>query len=583
MTTPVNGGVCPPGHYMLFIMNDKGVPSVGKIVRITGSNAVADFSADQNPIGRWSYGYKAVTAGATFARYSERSSPDGPGLNKWSSANGLCCPAVVHNSTGTTQTYVTASSVKHPPDLLNVHPGANGERSLVRWTASAAGAMKIEGRFEGLDTIGTTTDVAVTHNSSSTLFNAEINGDGKVASFSFVRVVNAGDTIDFSVGVGSNGGYENDSTGLAVSITPVPWLTSNVVSEFSGKPNPQAVWSYGYRASAAAEFRPHTSASQPCGAGTMTLSMNGSVDPGITHNATTTNIRCGSVDIPPDMLNLHPGPNGERSVVRWTAPFAGLVRLAGKFKGLDTSGTTSDVAVTHNSVAVFSSQVNGYGVEARFALLLAVGTGDIIEFSVGFGSNSTYYNDSTGLAVTINPARPDHVVNDFSMSRNPAGVWDYGYRASAQASFTRYGNRGRVFNKGLDTWYQETHEPNVTRNKTGRSYLTPNLDFPPDVISLHPGPKGERSVVRWTAQAGGTVQVSGRFIGIARHTTSDVAVTHNSESVVIGSINSFGSEVPVKFTRAVTGGDILEFSVGWGDNQDFATDTTGLTVTITRH
>jgi len=34
VTAPANGNLCPPGHYMLFILDGNGVPSVAKIVRI---------------------------------------------------------------------------------------------------------------------------------------------------------------------------------------------------------------------------------------------------------------------------------------------------------------------------------------------------------------------------------------------------------------------------------------------------------------------------------------------------------------------------------------------------------------------
>jgi WD40 repeat protein len=34
VTAPLNGNTCPPGHYMLFILNGDGVPSVAKIIRI---------------------------------------------------------------------------------------------------------------------------------------------------------------------------------------------------------------------------------------------------------------------------------------------------------------------------------------------------------------------------------------------------------------------------------------------------------------------------------------------------------------------------------------------------------------------
>jgi hypothetical protein len=34
VTTPANRNLAPPGHYLLFLLNGKGVPSVGKVVRL---------------------------------------------------------------------------------------------------------------------------------------------------------------------------------------------------------------------------------------------------------------------------------------------------------------------------------------------------------------------------------------------------------------------------------------------------------------------------------------------------------------------------------------------------------------------
>jgi hypothetical protein len=39
VTMPANANMAPPGHYMLFILNDAGVPSVGSIVQISSSMA----------------------------------------------------------------------------------------------------------------------------------------------------------------------------------------------------------------------------------------------------------------------------------------------------------------------------------------------------------------------------------------------------------------------------------------------------------------------------------------------------------------------------------------------------------------
>jgi len=35
VTAPANANVAPPGHYMLFLVNSKGVPSVAAIIQIT--------------------------------------------------------------------------------------------------------------------------------------------------------------------------------------------------------------------------------------------------------------------------------------------------------------------------------------------------------------------------------------------------------------------------------------------------------------------------------------------------------------------------------------------------------------------
>ncbi len=45
ITAPSNRNVCPPGHYMLFILNSNGVPSVARIIRIQEPAPVSTASA----------------------------------------------------------------------------------------------------------------------------------------------------------------------------------------------------------------------------------------------------------------------------------------------------------------------------------------------------------------------------------------------------------------------------------------------------------------------------------------------------------------------------------------------------------
>jgi|SRR5215212_6608776 len=124
---------------------------------------------------------------------------------------------VAHNGTDHPLEYAT---IVRPPDLLNLHLGPTGQRSVVRWTAPFSVTVEIEGRFEGIDAHGTTTDVAVVHNSTTTLLSGDVNAYEAKLPFSITKQVVAGDTIDSSVGYGSNANHVYDSTGLSVTITP---------------------------------------------------------------------------------------------------------------------------------------------------------------------------------------------------------------------------------------------------------------------------------------------------------------------------------------------------------------------------
>lgn len=89
-----------------------------------------------------------------------------------------------------------------PPSLLLVHPGPQGQYSVVRWTAPTTGTYEIAGSFLGLDSQGnTTTDVHILLNSSTSLFDADVSGFNMPQGFSLTQTVSSGDTIDFVVGL----------------------------------------------------------------------------------------------------------------------------------------------------------------------------------------------------------------------------------------------------------------------------------------------------------------------------------------------------------------------------------------------
>ena len=74
----------------------------------------------------------------------------------------------------------------------------------------------------------------------------------------------------------------------------------------------------------------------------------------------------------------------------------------GRFFGQDTGGTSTQVGVFINAVQQGSLiNVNGFGPLSSQLLVttFSLAAGDLLDISVG--NNGNFFNDSTGLAVTI--------------------------------------------------------------------------------------------------------------------------------------------------------------------------------------
>jgi hypothetical protein len=52
VTAPPNGNIAPPGYYMLFLLNQSGVPSAGSFIQITNAPPTPDFSVAATPSSR---------------------------------------------------------------------------------------------------------------------------------------------------------------------------------------------------------------------------------------------------------------------------------------------------------------------------------------------------------------------------------------------------------------------------------------------------------------------------------------------------------------------------------------------------
>jgi murein DD-endopeptidase MepM/ murein hydrolase activator NlpD/Tol biopolymer transport system component len=192
----------------------------------TTFNAFNDFSITINPPpgSPWTYGY-TMSLGGTFTKYTVKKFWGA--LNQlviWTKSSDNTAPEVNKNVSGVDVDNTTAC-VHHPGTVyLHMHPGPSNEFSVIRWTAPYDGVFEVNSAFRSLRYCSqqTTTDAHVLYNSTS-IYNVIINefmsaGDHE---FSTTLSLAAGDTIDFVVGVGQNGNYGADSTGMRANITVI--------------------------------------------------------------------------------------------------------------------------------------------------------------------------------------------------------------------------------------------------------------------------------------------------------------------------------------------------------------------------
>ena len=192
----------------------------------------------------------------------------------------------------------------------------------------------------------------------------------------------------------------NDDTSIAAY---------DVAGDFSLNANPNGPWSYGYITSLNGSLNVYTESSTSHYGNPNFQSWQGTEtgdgNPNVFRNTASTNQTGAGANLDAGQLALHPGPSGSLSVVRWTAPNAATFSIRSVFegRGIEGSGTTTDVHVLHNGVAIFNDAVNGFGLtsDASFSQILTVSAGDTIDFVVGFGSNGNFNGDTTGLTATI--------------------------------------------------------------------------------------------------------------------------------------------------------------------------------------
>ncbi|PWU11253.1 MAG: hypothetical protein C5B50_23750 [Verrucomicrobia bacterium] len=181
---------------------------------------------------------------------------------------------------------------------------------------------------------------------------------------------------------------------------------------FSIFSNPAGVWSYGFSATLGSPFNFCAAPLRVLGAEVWQTSLYGG-PPSVWFNGTTGVVMVGTMIFRPGGLGLQPGPNGEDSILRFTAPSAGIYEVLAAYFGIDTIGTSTDVHVLTNGVSAFDGAVNGSGPgsgSTNFSIF-SLKAGDSVDFAVGVGPDGSFYADATGLSVQIGINHPPTASN----------------------------------------------------------------------------------------------------------------------------------------------------------------------------
>lgn len=161
-------------------------------------NARKDFSGEKNPNGVWSYGWIKKLGGNinVYPDYSIEAyaaAHNGVDIYGWRDNNlypKVGIPFVSEQD-------VTTNGWKVGPDQLIMHPGFEGEYSIIRWTAPTDGKCNVKAGFAGV--LHNDKAVFIYHNSEE-LFKDTLSSQEVAPTFKSEFIVKSGDTIDFAVG-----------------------------------------------------------------------------------------------------------------------------------------------------------------------------------------------------------------------------------------------------------------------------------------------------------------------------------------------------------------------------------------------
>jgi autotransporter-associated beta strand protein len=220
----------------------------------------------------------------------------------------------------------------------------------------------------------------------------DISGSGQLLAVGVpghdTSVTNAGQTKVYTVLPSIS--IESDTASINVDSSVTPGIVvaphaSDVRTEFTLESNPNGPWTYGWKPNLAGAFTAFELTESTAdwdhwwhnfGSGISSSAVAGVNKSGRTYNGA-----------PPNAFILHPGPQEQPSIARWTAPATGTITLAGEF-GKGNVGV-GDAYVMHDGTKLWEAL--NFNQDKPFSLTIDVQVGDTVDAVVAgmFGAGTT--------------------------------------------------------------------------------------------------------------------------------------------------------------------------------------------------
>lgn len=217
--------------------------------------------------------------------------------------------------------------------------------------------------------------------------------------------------------------------------------TFNAAADFSQESNQNGAWSYGWYDDVF-----HLSAtvsSYSADTYFMQGNLNGPLgEPTIAKNeGSSALVINNTTTYAPGVMAMHPGRNDQKAALRWTAPEAGTYTIAARFTGLDRQ-TSTDISILNGDETIASGEVMGRKDPFDYFGQVTLQENGVFDFLVGFGSNSSFYYDTTRVDVIITDelltAPPNFDDPNISrLSSLPAFHLNWSNESGPNALFTR--------------------------------------------------------------------------------------------------------------------------------------------------